>query len=160
MSFIDDLRKSLDAFSKASEQVVRKSGDAVELRKLKMEQESLKRELNNCYAQIGRMVLEKMNRAEVPEEMEMLVQQIEDCKEAIAETDQLIARKQGIRICPVCGVRADKEAVFCQKCGTRLPDYSEEKEQEEAAVDAGEEAETAPEAEAGENKEEPEDIPE
>lgn len=131
MSFIDDLRKSLDAFSKASEQVVRKSGDAVELRKLKMEQESLKRELNNCYAQIGRMVLEKMNRAEVPEEMEMLVQQIEDCKEAIAETDQLIARKQGIRICPVCGVRADKEAVFCQKCGTRLPDYSEEKEQED-----------------------------
>lgn len=180
MSFFDDLRKSIDALSKASENVVKKSGSAVELRKLKMEQESLKRELNNCYAQIGRLVVGKMDRTNVPEEMEMLVQQIEDCKEAIAENEQLIARMQGIRLCPVCGEKADKEAVFCQKCGTRLPDYSAEEEEaetdapeeqeEEAAPepetasdpDGGVEEAAAPEAEAApeDKTEEPEEIPE
>ena len=47
MSFFDDLKKSLEAFSKSSESMFQKSSDAVELRKLKMEQDSLKKELNN-----------------------------------------------------------------------------------------------------------------
>ena len=84
MSFFDDLKKSLEAFSKSSESMFQKSSDAVELRKLKMEQDSLKKELNNCYAQIGRMFLEKIDDDQIPAEMEMLVRQIEVCKEAIA----------------------------------------------------------------------------
>ena len=38
MAFLDDLKKNLEAISMASEKVVKKSGGAVELRKLKMEQ--------------------------------------------------------------------------------------------------------------------------
>ena len=186
MALLDDLKKNLEAISMASEKVVKKSGGAVELRKLKMEQESLKKELNNCYAQIGRMVLEKMEGADVPAEMEMLVNQIEDCKEAIAEIEQTIARKRGQRVCPVCGARADKAAVFCQKCGTRLPDLFQEEEKEEASPEPEEtaaeeesletaasdaEAEAAPETaeemetevasenESGEKADAPEDTP-
>ena len=80
MAFLDYLKKNISALSKASEEVVRKSGGAVELRKLKMEQDSLKNELNNCYAQIGRLVVEQMDGVDLPAEMEMLVRQIADCK--------------------------------------------------------------------------------
>lgn len=146
MAFLDDLRKNLQSLSKASEEVVRKSGGAVELRKLKMEQESLKSELNNCYAQVGRLVVEKMEDVDVPAEMEMLVKQIADCKEAIAENERLIAKKRGIRLCPVCGAKAGKTAVFCDKCGTRLP-VEEPEEEEASAEDIFEEtAETVKEA--------------
>ncbi len=157
MSFFDDLKKSLEAFSKSSESMFQKSSDAVELRKLKMEQDSLKKELNNCYAQIGRMFLEKIDDDQIPAEMEMLVRQIEDCKEAIAENNQLIARKTGQRVCPVCGAKAGKEAVFCQKCGTRLPDLAEEEPEEETAEPETEAAEPEPakEAEAEDEKTEP-----
>lgn len=168
MAFLDDLKKNLEAISMASEKVVKKSGGAVELRKLKMEQESLKKELNNCYAQIGRMVVEKMEGADVPVEMEMLVKQIDDCKEAIAEIEQMIASKRGQRVCPVCGARADKAAVFCQKCGTRLPDLSQEEEkaeeteepaaEEEAADEAAPETEAPQEEEPGEKADAPEDT--
>ena len=155
MAFLDDLKKNLEAISMASEKVVKRSEGAVELRKLKMEQESLKKELNNCYAQIGRMTLEKMDSADVPAEMEMLVKQIEDCKEAIAEIEETIAQKRGKRICPVCGARADKAAVYCQKCGTRLPDLSKEEAVEEEESAAEEEAadELAPETEAAQEEE-------
>ena len=181
MAFLDDLKKNLEAISMASEKVVKRSEDAVELRKLKMEQESLKKELNNCYAQIGRMTLEKMDSADVPAEMEMLVKQIEDCKEAIAEIEETIAQKRGKRICPVCGARADKAAVYCQKCGTRLPDLSKEEtvEAEESAAEeenletaaSNAEAEATPETEeaietevasenkSGEKADAPEDTP-
>jgi ribosomal protein L40E len=157
MSFFDDLKKSLEAFSKSSESMFQKSSDAVELRKLKMEQDSLKKELNNCYAQIGRMFLEKIDDDQIPAEMEMLVRQIEDCKEAMAENDQLIAKKTGQRLCPVCGAKAGKEAVFCQKCGTRLPDFAvkEEEPEPETAEPEAEEAESEPVKGAEEEKAEP-----
>lgn len=138
MAFLDDLRKTILSLSKASEEVVKKSGGAVELRKLKMEQDSLKNELNNCYAQVGRLVVEKMEDVDVPAEMEMLVKQIADCKEAIAEHERLIAKNRGIRLCPVCGAKAGKSAVFCDKCGTRLP--VEEPEEEDSAENIFEEA--------------------
>ncbi len=162
MAFFDDLKKTLESFSTASEKVVKKSGSAVELRKLKMEQEALKKELNNCYAQIGRIVVDKMEGADVPAEMEMYVKQIADCKEAIAELEQLIACKRGQRICPVCGARADKAAVFCQKCGTRLPDIAQEEEMEETAeteAEASPETEEVPEKEPSEKADASEDTP-
>ena len=128
MAFLDELKKNLEAISTASEKVVKKSEGAVELRKLKMEQESLKKDINNCYARIGRMVVEKADGPDVSAEMELIVKQIDDCKEAIAEIEQMIARKSGQRVCPVCGAKADKAAVICRKCGTPLPDFSLEKE--------------------------------
>lgn len=100
MAFLDDLKKGLDSISKASEKVAEKTGSAVELRKLKMEQDSLKKDLNNCYAQIGRMVVEKMESTGVPPEMEKLVQQIAECREAIAEIGQQIAQKKDAKTDP------------------------------------------------------------
>ena len=45
MSFFDDLKKSLEAFSKSSESMFQKSSDAVELRKLKMDMPKTAEEL-------------------------------------------------------------------------------------------------------------------
>lgn len=88
MAFLDDLKQGLSDVTKT---VYEKSGQFVEIQKLKMKRNSLNSELKAAYVEIGKMVYEeKKAGAEFSGPVIQLCQKIDMGLEAIQEVDEQI----------------------------------------------------------------------
>lgn len=88
MAFLDDLKQGLSDVTKT---VYEKSGQFVEIQKLKMKKNSLSSELKAAYVEIGKMVYEeKKAGAEFSGPVVQLCQKIDMGLEAIQEVDEQI----------------------------------------------------------------------
>lgn len=77
--------------------------------------------IDTQYKLIGKMYFEKYNSS--PEqEFEPAIDSIKNSMEKINETQQEILKIKSQFCCPECGTAFKNDAVFCSKCGAKLPE--------------------------------------
>ena len=143
MSFFNELgKKTTEATNKITKET-----------KLKFKMGDLKSKINGIYQEIGKKVYEKHEREEsisIKEELKEECEKIDAYSKEIEEARLEVLKLNNKRLCPNCFSEVDKDAVFCSKCGEKLP---EEEVVTEVPEDVQEAEDTAKEIKE-ENKEE------
>ncbi len=150
MAFLDDLKQGLSDVTKT---VYEKSGQFVEIQKLKMKKNSLSSELKAAYVEIGKMVYEeKKAGAEFSGPVVQLCQKIDMGLEAIQEVDEQIEEARA-RATVEDGTFDENDIVE-----TDVTDVTPESAPVEEVVDAGIAEETVPAEEKETIKETAEEV--
>lgn len=119
----------------------KKTDSVVELSKLKYQSSQLNNELRSLHEKLGSAVYSMMKSEYNNRELiDSLASEIEEVQNALQGVNQKIAEKRELKLCPACGVRNDKEALYCMKCGNRLvtvPDVEPAAEEAEKTCGCG-----------------------
>ncbi len=110
------IEKVKKAVSKTARKAVKISGDALDFTKIKLKIAELNAKLDEKYAAIGMAVYEGNDS----EEIDKICEDISDLREEINELKIKLAEYKNKKTCTVCGKAADKDASFCQYCGTEF----------------------------------------
>lgn len=123
MAFFDELKKS---FTDVSETLTKKSGEIVEVQKLKMKKSSLESDVKKNLAQLGQIYFQQMQESGVIDEAaEEFFQNIVDANEAIDEIKVKLEQMSKEKVCAVCGEKSPKTMAFCPHCGTKFETVAE-----------------------------------
>lgn len=99
----------------------KKTGEFVDITKVKMEISRQEKELAATYEGLGRLVYDaKKGGTDVSELMDACVAHIEELTAGIEELRVKLADKKGAVRCPACGLFNDADAVYCKSCGEKL----------------------------------------
>jgi chaperonin cofactor prefoldin len=143
MAFLDDIKNSIHEFANASDGMVKRSGDLLEIQKVRIQIGNLETDLRNMYAQVGEYFIENCDRSTLPEEFNNILIRIDECKEAKAQLNERIAAIKGVTVCQGCGKEVPDDALFCPNCGTKIekkePEVEPEAETPEEVVEGSEE---------------------
>lgn len=120
---MDIIEKIINNVEKTAKTVVQKSNDVVEITKLKMAISNAEAEAEELIADVGRLVYEAYKSGEGnPELVEEKCEQIEALKKDIEEKRNLFAKLRNLKRCNECEYENEAEAVYCCKCGSKLPE--------------------------------------
>ena len=120
---MDIIEKIINNVEKTTKTVVQKSNDVVEITKLKMAISSAEAEAEELIADVGRLVYDAYKSGEGnPELVEEKCEQIEALKKDIEEKRNLFAKLRNLKRCNECEYENEAEAVYCCKCGSKLPE--------------------------------------
>lgn len=138
--FFESLGKTL---SETAKSVGERTDEFIAIQKLRSQQSSLESEVKKNYRSIGEMVYQKFVAGEAySEEIAEVCREIMQLQSEIAECKETIASKKGQIICPACGSNAPREAEFCMKCGSPIPQPEETEDAHfEDAEDTAEDSE-------------------
>lgn len=135
MAFFEELKKS---FSDVTDTIAKKSGEIVEVQKLKMKKSGLESDIKKNYIQLGRIYFHQMEESGVIDEVsEEFFQSIVEAKESIEEIKVKLEEMSKEKTCTVCGEKSPKSMAFCPHCGTKFE--NSEKEDSDACADESEE---------------------
>ena len=79
-----------------------------------------KKELSNCFYQLGQNFYEK-NKNTVPTEYQGIFDRITMLNQTIVQCQEQIKVIKGIRQCPNCGADVAGNVMFCSNCGFSMP---------------------------------------
>lgn len=117
MDFIKNITKKVTETAKVA---AKKSGDMVELTKLKMNISSEEDKIEKEYVQMGKIVFETYEKGEkVGEEFEAHCEKIVSYRENINAMKDQILKLRNVKVCPECGAELESEVLFCAKCGMK-----------------------------------------
>ncbi len=109
---------------------VKKSGELLELTKLKMAAADTKSEVQTKFAELGKIVYEaKKNGGEHLDDMESVTQQIDELYEQLSEQEAKIVELKKQKLCTACGNACDTGAAYCSNCGAKFETEQEKKEE-------------------------------
>lgn len=123
--FLDKARGLVDLAGK-------KTGEAVEFAKLKLNHAQLNGEIQKTYEKLGAFVYKFKKSGD--ENDELIATCVNEIDGLIAQLDAIDVKINEIRSavkCRQCGAVNDDEAVYCAKCGAKLEQPVEEAEQDE-----------------------------
>lgn len=107
--------------TKATKKVVKKSSEIYELSKLSLKINAAKAEIEERYAEIGKMIYESYkDDTAPPEKLHELCEKIDGKFQLIEELSLQLAELKNVQTCPQCGAQIMKNSVFCAKCGKEL----------------------------------------
>ena len=116
-TFEDILNKA----KRGAELVGQKTGDFVEVTKLKMAASDVEKEIAATFEGLGRLIYDAQKSDEdVSEMVEDCVSSIDELQEAAEAIREQIYAYKNMNRCVACGAVTDKEAAFCSKCGAPL----------------------------------------
>ena len=99
----------------------KKTNDIIAVQKIKMSIASLKSQLSKMYEALGRLCCD--NGTETPSvNMLELMSEIEERIAEIKSLEKKLAALRGEKICTVCGAKNTSESLYCNKCGSKLPE--------------------------------------
>ena len=106
-----------------AKEVTRKSGDLLEVTKLKYEMSRLEKEMENNLAGLGTVVYQKFRGAgDMDEEIDRLCQSTSRLEEEIKALDLQIQKLQPKTLtCPQCKVDLPPGGKYCSFCGAAVP---------------------------------------
>ncbi len=110
------IEKVRRAVSKTARKAVKLSGDALDYTKIKLKIAELNSKLDEKYAAIGLAVYE----GNTSDEIDKICEEISSLREEINELKLKLSEYKNKKTCSVCGKTADKDASFCQYCGTEF----------------------------------------
>lgn len=118
MEFFDDaVNKTKEVFDVVS----KKTGDAINIGKLKYEIASLESKKEKDYALLGRMYYELIrNGTEPHQDMASVIKSIKEKDEKIEELNGFLSDKKSVMICSKCGAQVDADSIYCNICGEKL----------------------------------------
>lgn len=113
-----------DAFSRArsmAETLGKKSAEALELSRLKLDEAEAKSRLNRAYAELGRVYYAVLSgKRENAGRKSAALAEIERQTNLMASLEKEIRAVQTLKKCAACGAMNQKKADFCAKCGSKL----------------------------------------
>lgn len=105
----------------AAEAAGKKTGELVELTKLKLAAAEAEKELAASFEKLGRLVYTaRQTETDSSVEIDTMVQLISRQKEALSELREAIAAAKNGTLCTSCGTVNDEDAAYCKKCGNAL----------------------------------------
>ena len=118
MSSIDDLLlKAKNAASAAG----KKTGELLEVSKLKMRAAELRSDLNDVYLRLGKLAYREGIDCKQPGALaKVLFAEIEELDKRLTEVLDQIAQIKKTLKCPNCGTQNDAQAFYCSRCGCSL----------------------------------------
>ncbi|BCI60191.1 zinc ribbon domain-containing protein [Solibaculum mannosilyticum] len=121
-----------DAFIKVKSAVDvagEKTGEWVEISKLKIAAARQSSEIADRFEALGKMVYNASKAGGVDHELiQKKVEEIDEMYEKLGEINERIYELRNVVQCPTCKAVSPKEAIFCSKCGTKLVGKEEKKE--------------------------------
>lgn len=119
MDFFNDLGKK---FSRAARSMQAFTRDGAENNRLSADLRSVRDELEQHYAELGRAYYDSLGspEAEIPAEL------IDRIRAMLERIDELTAQRDRRVRCPGCGAVQSPEARFCSNCGRRMPEDAPE----------------------------------
>ncbi|MBE7021715.1 MAG: hypothetical protein E7414_00605 [Ruminococcaceae bacterium] len=112
--FLSDLKQTVNS-------AVKKSGELVEVTKLKMAAGDTKRELQTQFIKLGELVY-LTAKSDEPQESgaEEIIAKIDELKETLRQQETHIADLTSKKVCPGCGKMSEDTASFCAACGEKF----------------------------------------
>lgn len=105
--------------------VGKKAGQIVDISKLRISAADLNNEISKRFEVLGRMVYDS-KKAESESNSEELVSEcitaIDDLYEQLDAVNEQLIQLKNKQICKNCGGENPQEAVFCNRCGSKLKD--------------------------------------
>ena len=112
--FISDLKNTVNT-------AVKKSGELVELTKLKVAIADTKNAIRNRFESLGELAYLAAKGEDTPaSDAESLVADISELKATLSEQEAKAAELTNKKICSQCGKMAADDAAFCPSCGNPL----------------------------------------
>lgn len=140
-SFFDDFLGKTKGVADAAG---KKTGELVEISKLKLQCVQLNSDIRERYEKLGSAVYSMVKSDyENPELVNSMVEEITELLDKLNETSEKIADIKNISICTCCGAKNPPENCYCSKCGSRLTGKEQgfDKEYQDMASEAGKSAE-------------------
>lgn len=106
----------------------KKAQVTVEVNRLRMQTSSLRKEIQQLYAQMGEAVykqLENGQQGELPEACIAMAQEIDQKRKDIALVEQKIMELKNEANCTECGQVNPRDSKFCSGCGSKISVESE-----------------------------------
>ncbi len=124
MSLFDDVM--INAKSTVTK-VSKKAEQLMENTKLKRTESDINNEIEEKLTDLGLFVYESTTRGDMNKaELKTKIATLNELYKESEITRAMIAECKNKRACGICGSFNDKEAVFCNKCGTKLTDFTSE----------------------------------
>lgn len=112
--FISDLKKT-------AKNAAQKTGEIVEIGKLKLAIQDTKGKINDLYKELGEsLYAARKDGNDDADSIEKIIEEIDAMYEKLASQEEELATLKKQKKCPSCGVLCDDEADFCSKCGAEL----------------------------------------
>lgn len=118
MSFLDDLDKKLNQLGQGAVKKTKGATDSMRLTSMLREEENKQ---NALYKQMGMYFYDTYGSvAEGP--LKDLCDHITASKQTIENLQKQISIVKGVKFCPSCHAEFPANTMFCNRCGTRLPE--------------------------------------
>lgn len=105
----------------AVEAAGRKGADLIGIARMKMEISEQERELSHVMEGLGRLIYDqRRNGTDVEQPLEDGIRRAEELNARIDQLRDRVCAAQNTVRCRSCGGVSPRDAVYCQKCGSRL----------------------------------------
>jgi DNA repair ATPase RecN len=128
----------------AAESVVKKSGDLIEITRVKVAAAAARAQLSEAYGRLGEAVFRQRDALNLNEGVRAVLTEIEAKIQEIDELEEKHSELKNLKNCKGCKKKNPREAVFCLYCGGK---FSEEEAERDGETEPPEDAETARNAE-------------
>ncbi|MBE6839548.1 MAG: hypothetical protein E7507_08450 [Ruminococcus sp.] len=113
-SFIDGARRCIDSAAE-------KTGDFIEVSKLKLEKTQLESKVREQYQKLGKMCFDMSETGtDTTPYMNEVMDKIRELKKDIQWTEDRINSVKPQKTCASCGKKNSTENLYCQNCGAKL----------------------------------------
>lgn len=104
-----------------AENVGQKTGELVELGKMKMKIADLRREIAGAHEGLGRLIYDSRKSGEPIDDMvDACIEHIDALNAEIEDLEERIMDSKNLARCYACGAFNEQTATFCNQCGTKL----------------------------------------
>lgn len=100
---------------------VKKSGELLEITKMKVAIGDTKNEINAKFAELGRKAYEAQKGGSISDP-DGLIYEIDVLYEVLKSQETKLASLKKQKVCGVCGCLCSTEAAYCSKCGEKFPE--------------------------------------
>ncbi len=122
----DSIDKILEKVTQTTKNAIKKSGEAVEMTKLRLAVNSDKTKIKDLKLQVGELVYSAYIGADAGgDTIEDICRQIKETYDEIEEKEKEIAQIRNLKRCPKCGVNNERDASFCKNCAAELDEDDE-----------------------------------
>ena len=117
----ENIDKILEVVTQTTKTAIKKSGEAVEITKIRLAINSDKAKIKELKLQVGELMYEAYNgNSSSGDEIEELLKEIGELYNEIETKEQQIAQLKNLTRCPKCGANNEQDAFFCKKCAAEL----------------------------------------
>lgn len=104
----------------------KKAGETLEVSKLKFENFKINSQIQKAYEKLGSFVYKMHKNGEENQELiDVCMEEIDDLYAQLALNEEKINESRRRSKCPVCGTLNALEALYCMKCGEKMPQKNE-----------------------------------
>lgn len=114
-----------NVFAKAKdvfEAAYKKTGDAVNVGKQKLDIASLENKLNKSYEILGKVCFDEVMHGGSfdADAAKPILDDIEEKRNQLEEIKKEVAKARNKKLCPKCNGPIDKNAAYCNSCGAKI----------------------------------------